>query len=62
MRAIINMTPVLYEAHKAEEIAATLNAGDEDGWEYRVVHPPNGKGYSRIDIYDEANEFVGSWG
>lgn len=34
-----------------------LNA-DEDNWSYRVVHAPDGKGYSFIEVYDEDGMFI----
>jgi len=41
---------------KAHEVAAAMQAGDEDLWTYRVTDCKNGLG--RIDVYDEDDEIV----
>ena len=48
----------LFSPQKAMALAAEMNATDD--WEYRVVHDPQGTGYSFIEIYDEFGEFVGN--
>lgn len=58
----INVVPILYAPTKAEEIAAGLQAGDEDGWTYAAKHDPKGTGYSLVEIHDEDGEFVGYYG
>lgn len=49
----------LYEPAKAEAYAAELQADDEDGWTYRVVHDPSGRGLSFIEVIDEDGHTVG---
>ncbi len=56
----LDQTPKLYPPEKAEQIAAELNAQDDD-WTYKVDHDPKGTGYSRIKVYDEDGEFVAYW-
>lgn len=53
---MIDTTHALFAPAVAEAKAAELNATDD--WDYRVVHAPEGKGYSFIEIYDEDGEFV----
>lgn len=55
----LDTTPHLYPPAKAEEIAATMNATDED-WTYKAIHDPKGTGLSYINAYDEDGEFAGS--
>jgi len=43
----------------AEIIAREMEEGDEDGWTYRAIHAPEGKGLSFIEIYDEDGKYVG---
>jgi hypothetical protein len=45
-----------YPLEKAREIAAQLQAGEEDGWTYEVVDCNNGLG--RIDIRNEEGELI----
>jgi len=47
----------LYTVEEANRVAATLQENDPD-WSYRPVHDPSGEGYSYIEIYDEAGEYV----
>lgn len=56
---LIDSTTKLFAPAKAEEVAASLKAGDPD-WDYVVVHDPKGTGYSYISIFDEDGEFVGN--
>jgi hypothetical protein len=42
---------------KAQELAADLNAEEEDGWTYEVVDCKNGLGY--IQVYDEDKNLMG---
>ncbi|NJM67877.1 MAG: hypothetical protein HC851_20510 [Acaryochloris sp. RU_4_1] len=46
----------MYKLEKAHQVAAELQAGEEDGWAYEIVDCKNGLG--RIDIYDEERELV----
>ena len=52
------LTHRLFPPAKAVEVAAQLQAGDEDGWTYRVQHDPTGRGLSFIEVYDEDGTFV----
>ena len=38
---------------KADELAAKLNAEDDEGWSYKAKHCPYGTGWSYIEAYDE---------
>lgn len=58
MTTIIDSAYGLYSPEDAEKVAAELNAGDEDGWTYKVCHDPAGTGKSFIEAYDEDGEFV----
>ena len=64
MMTLINTSGQIgYEPAKAEALAAKLNSEEADGdpdlaWTYVVVHAPEGKGYSHIDVYDEDGEFI----
>ena len=49
----------LLPPERAEEIARDLQAADEDGWTFRAVHDPKGKGLSFVEIRDEDGELVG---
>ena len=59
MPQLIDTTPKLYRPEDAEQIAETLTANDEDGWEFRAVHDPNGTGYSTVEVYDEDGAKLG---
>lgn len=54
----MNTTHQLFNPAKVEEVAAEMQAGDDEGWTYRVKHAPTSTGYSFIEIYDENGEFV----
>ena len=56
----LSMTQVthLYAPDKADEIAAEMTRLDEDGWIYKAVHDPTGRGKSFVEVYDEEGEFV----
>ncbi len=58
MQTIIQNPTSLFSPAKAEHMAATLQADDED-WKYKVVHDPKGTGLSFIEIYDEVGVFIG---
>lgn len=53
----------LFKPAEADKIAAKLNAEshaeDGDGWDYKVIHDPTGKGYSFIEIWDDEGYEVG---
>ena len=55
----INMTHRLFEKEEAIKTAQMMQANDPE-WEYVPVHPPEGKGYSIIKIYDEDGYFLGN--
>lgn len=55
----IDTTPTLYSHEKAEEVAAALTAGDDDGWTYHADHGPEGSTYARVEARDENGEHVG---
>lgn len=57
---LLDTTRTYYAPEKAEQVAASLNAWDDE-WTYRVKHDPAGTGYSFIEVYDEDGEFVGYW-
>lgn len=42
--------PTLMHPDKAEELAATLNAGAGDDWEYKAIHDPESTGLSYVEI------------
>ena len=42
----------------ALQVAEELQANDEGGWTYRVVHDPKGCGWSYINVYDADGVFV----
>jgi len=47
----------LFKPDEAEKKAKELQDGDPD-WKYIVKRPPDGKGFSFIEVYDEDGEFV----
>jgi len=47
-----------FPSDKVAAVAAELEAGDLEGWTYKVKHDPKGTGCSLIEIYDEDGEFV----
>jgi len=49
----------LMEKDDADAIAKELNDSEVDGWTYEAVHDPTGKGFSKVRVYDENNEFMG---
>ena len=49
----------LMERDDADAIAKELNETEVDGWRYEAVHDPTGKGYSKVRVFDENNEFMG---
>jgi hypothetical protein len=51
----------LFPPAKALTVAQTLQADDDEGWTYTVVHDPTGIGYSFIMVYDEHGEHVGKF-
>lgn len=44
---------------RCEALAAQLNTEAEDGWRFEAVHPPEGKGYSFVRVFDEDGFEVG---
>ena len=56
----LDTTPHTFAPAKAVEIAAAMQAGEEDGWTYMVRHDPTGRGQTLIDIFDEDGEKVGT--
>jgi len=58
---MLDTTSKLYAPAKANELAAALQAGDDDGWTYTAIHDPKGTGYSYIAIYDEDGEFISKY-
>jgi len=44
---------------KADELAARLNAEDDEGWTYKAKHCPIGTGWSYVEAYDEDGFLVG---
>ena len=54
----LDTTHGLYLPGQAGEIAAKMQKSDPT-WTYRVIHDPNGTGYSFIEILDEDNQLVG---
>ena len=55
----INASHTLYAPAKAEEVAALLTAGDDDGWTYKPKHDPLGTGWSFIEVFDEDAVLIG---
>ena len=45
----------------AERVAREMGEDDPD-WTYTPVHPPDGKGWSFVEIRDEDGEFIGHVG
>ena len=60
MLNMANNPKQLMEHEKAEEVAAELNATDDDDWTYKVKHDPTGKGWSFIEVYED-DELIGQW-
>ncbi len=58
MMKMLDTTETLFAPADAEVKAAILNAGDDDGWSYVVVHSPSDTGFSFINVFDEDGEFV----
>jgi len=57
----INNTYKSFSPEKAEQVAAELNAVEDDDWTYVVRHDPKGTGYSFIEVYDEDGYLIGKW-
>lgn len=51
----------LFSPAKAVTTAEALQAGDDEGWTYVVVHDPKGVGYSFITVYDADGTLVGKY-
>ena len=49
----------LMEKDDADAIAKELNETEVDGWRYEAVHDPTGKGFSKVRVFDNNNEFIG---
>ncbi len=49
----------LFPKEKAIQVAADMQAGEDEGWTYAPVHCPKGTGHSYIEIYDEDGFLVG---
>ena len=43
----------LMSIEKANKLAETMTAEDDDGWEYIARHCPTGKGSSFVEIFDD---------
>lgn len=50
----------LYPPDSAEQMAARLNAEEEDGWRYAAKHDPSGNGLSFVEVIDEDGNIVGN--
>jgi hypothetical protein len=61
MMKMLDTTATLYAPAKANALAATLQAGDDDGWTYTAIHDPKGTGYSSIAIYDDDGAFISTY-
>lgn len=57
----LNTDGHLFSPAKAVAVAQELQAADEEGWTYVVVHDPTGAGYSFIAVHDETGECVGKF-
>lgn len=55
---LVDTTPHLHTPEKAVALAQAMQAGDDDGWTYVVVHDPKGIGYAFIEVYDDTHTFV----
>lgn len=55
----LGTTYQLYPAEAAEQMAARLNAEEEDGWRYVAKHDPNEGGLSFIEAIDESGNTIG---
>lgn len=53
-----NITKYFKDPIKAEQVAADMQAQDQD-WKYVAQHCPKGTGFSFIKIFDEDGYFVG---
>lgn len=51
--SVLNATPTLYTAEKANLLAVELTSNDDDGWTYKAVHLHDGKGSSQVIVYDD---------
>jgi hypothetical protein len=56
---ITNQTKFFKDPIKAEQVAATMQAEDQD-WVYTPMHCPKGTGFSYIQIKDEDGLVVGN--
>ena len=55
----IDKTPAkLFSRENAENLAAQLNADQDDDWTYKAEHDPKGTGYSKVAAYDEDGELA----
>ena len=57
---MLNTPKTLYKAEKAAQVAETLTATDEDGWQYVACHDSKGTGGSYIEVYDADGVLVGA--
>lgn len=56
--AIINPPSHFFTREKAETLCEHFNNDPDEDWTYTPVHPPSGKGWSKIAIYDEDGIFI----
>lgn len=56
---LLNHQGTAFTKDQAESVANTLNADNEDDWEYRVKHDPKGTGCSLVEVYDEDGFLLG---
>lgn len=59
MNSIIDYQGHYFSKDRAEELAAILNEDFQDDWKYVVKHPPDGVGFSLVEIFDLEGNFVG---
>ncbi len=58
---LLDTTPNLYTLDFATELVIDLNLQADD-WRYEIVLDPYAEVYNaRIDVYDEMDDFVGSF-
>ena len=58
MAKLLDRTPQLFSARRANELAKMLNMDYEDDWSYKACHDPAGTGQSFIKVYDETNTYI----
>ncbi len=56
---IVNIPHMTFKPAEAIMLAASMQEDDTQGWIYKVVHDPSGRGRSFIQVYEASGEYVG---